>query len=157
MKPPKTPVEFDYILWTTKDGKSMVRVKSTGEVTEVSKETMRFLRAEERRCRHYDSRILSDTEKETISLSDLSTDNLPSEKLSMSSWLTDPADFTQDIITAAVEDEFYVSLTPAQKEIYDEVLKGGTRPSHYAMAHGISPSSVTQHIRAIQKKAKKFF
>ena len=140
MKPPKTPVEFDYILWTTKDGKSMVRVKSTGEVTEVSKETMRFLRADERRCRHYDSRILSDT-----------------EKLSMSSWLTDPADFTQDIITAAVEDEFYVSLTPAQKEIYDEVLKGGTRPSHYAMAHGISPSSVTQHIRAIQKKAKKFF
>ena len=29
---PKTPVEFDYDLWTTEDGKCMVRVKITGEV-----------------------------------------------------------------------------------------------------------------------------
>ena len=29
---PKTPIEFDYDLWTTEDGKCMVRVKLTGEV-----------------------------------------------------------------------------------------------------------------------------
>ena len=51
MKTPKTPIEFDYDLWTTEDGKCMVRVKSTGEVTEVDRKVMRILRAEEKRLR----------------------------------------------------------------------------------------------------------
>ena len=45
---PKTPVEFDYDLWTTEDGKCMVRVKLTGEVTEVDRKVMKILRAEEK-------------------------------------------------------------------------------------------------------------
>ena len=49
MKTPKTPIEFDYDLWTTEDGKCMVRVKSTGEVTEVDRKVMKMLRAEEKR------------------------------------------------------------------------------------------------------------
>ena len=48
---PKTPIEFDYDLWTTEDGKCMVRVKRTGEQCEVSKETFRILRSEEKRLR----------------------------------------------------------------------------------------------------------
>ena len=48
---PKTPVEFDYDLWTTEDGKCMVRVKITGEVTEVDREVMKILRVEEKRVR----------------------------------------------------------------------------------------------------------
>ena len=48
---PKTPVEFDYDLWTTEDGKCMVRVKNTGEVTEVDREVMKILRTEEKRLR----------------------------------------------------------------------------------------------------------
>ncbi len=51
MKTPKTPIEFDYDLWTTEDGKCMVRVKITGEVTEVDREVMKALRAEEKRIR----------------------------------------------------------------------------------------------------------
>ena len=51
MKIPKTPIEFDYDLWTTEDGKCMVRVKITGEVTEVDRKVMRILRAEEKRLR----------------------------------------------------------------------------------------------------------
>lgn len=49
MKTPKTPIEFDYDLWTTEDGKCMVRVKITGEVTEVDRKVMRILRAEEKK------------------------------------------------------------------------------------------------------------
>lgn len=30
MRIPKTPVEFDYDLWTTEDGKCIVRIKATG-------------------------------------------------------------------------------------------------------------------------------
>ena len=51
MKTPKTPIEFDYDLWTTEDGKCMVRVKRTGEVSEVDRKVMRILRAEEKRIR----------------------------------------------------------------------------------------------------------
>ena len=40
---PKTPVEFDYDLWTTEDGKCMVRIKATGEVTEVERTVMQVL------------------------------------------------------------------------------------------------------------------
>ena len=47
----KTPIEFDYDLWTTEEGKCMVRVKLTGEVCEVSRETMRVLRNEEKKLR----------------------------------------------------------------------------------------------------------
>ena len=46
---PKTPVEFDYDLWTTTDGKCMVRVKATGEVTEIDRKVMKILRTEEKR------------------------------------------------------------------------------------------------------------
>ena len=42
---PKTPIEFDYDLWISEDGKCMVRVKATGETTEVDREVMKALRS----------------------------------------------------------------------------------------------------------------
>ena len=51
MKIPKTPKEFDYDLWTTEDGKCMVRIKATGEVVEVDRTVMQVLRSEEKRLR----------------------------------------------------------------------------------------------------------
>jgi hypothetical protein len=60
---PKTPVEFDYDLWTTEDGKCMVRVKATGETTEVDREVMKALRNEEKKLRRsYDTGGASDSE-----------------------------------------------------------------------------------------------
>ena len=51
MSIPKTPIEFDYDLWTTEDGRCMVRVKATGEITEVERSVMQALRSEEKRLR----------------------------------------------------------------------------------------------------------
>ena len=66
MKTPKTPIEFDYDLWTTEDGKCMVRVKITGEVTEVDRKVMRILRAEEKRLRRSKQGVpISGTEGKT--------------------------------------------------------------------------------------------
>ena len=42
MKLPKTTIAFDYDLWTTEDGKCMVRVKRTGEVSEVDRKVTLF-------------------------------------------------------------------------------------------------------------------
>ncbi len=47
----RTPKEFDYDLWTTKENRCMVRVKATGVECEVSLEIFRLLRAEEKRVR----------------------------------------------------------------------------------------------------------
>lgn len=59
MKTPKTPAAFDYDLWTTEDGRYMVRIKATGEVTEVQRTVMQLLRTEEKRLRR-GSRIPQD-------------------------------------------------------------------------------------------------
>ena len=80
MKTPKTPVAFDYDLWTTEDGKCMVRVKKTGEVSEVNRDVMRVLRAEEKRIRRsYGSDSTSEDEDGAEKKSDtvLSLDAIP--------------------------------------------------------------------------------
>ena len=69
MKIPKTPIAFDYDLWTTEDGKCMVRVKRTGEVSEVDRKVMRILRAEEKRIRRSYG---SDNTSEAVSYTHLS-------------------------------------------------------------------------------------
>ncbi len=156
MRPPKTPTDFDYVLWTTEDGRYMVRVKSTGEETEVDKETIRFLRAEEHRARDYATKSDSDKLQDAVSLSGLYTDD-PSKEMDTSKMIADPTDFTQDIITAAVEQEFLTSLTLAQRKIYIEVIKKGVTQKDYSKTYSICESVVSRHIQAIRKKAKNFF
>ena len=78
MKTPKTPIEFDYDLWTTEDGKCMVRVKSTGEVTEVDRKVMKMLRAEEKRIRRSMPASKDDGDDETTTL--LSLDTRPEDE-----------------------------------------------------------------------------
>ena len=157
MKTPKTPVEFDYDLWKTEDGRLMVRVKATGEECEVNAEVMRLLRAEEKKVRRHISETTITEEDGTVKSKILSIDSLPSDEMNESSWLADQSDFTKEVILETVEKEFRSQLTAAQREIYETVLLGGMKPYDYAKAKGISPSSVSQHIRAIQKRAKKFF
>ena len=82
MKIPKTPIAFDYDLWTTEDGKCMVRVKRTGEVSEVDRKVMRILRAEEKRIRRsYGSDNTSEDEDGAEKISDtvLSLDAMPED------------------------------------------------------------------------------
>ena len=92
MRIPKTPVEFDYDLWTTEDGKCMVRVKATGEVTEVEQKIMKVLRAEEKRIR----RSYQDVDDSEKALSGnntvLSLDSLPDDEVKTAAWLADPQD-----------------------------------------------------------------
>ena len=63
---PKTPIEFDYDLWTTEDGKCMVRVKRTSEQCEVSKETFRILRAEEKKLRRSFQKTSCENEEKIV-------------------------------------------------------------------------------------------
>ena len=151
MKTPKTPLEFDYDLWTTEDGKCMVRIKATNEVAEVTREIMRLLRAEEKQMRRLHPAAETDCDTATLSLDTGDPQQGPS------SWLADPSDFTQDIAFDMLEATFFQQLTTIQRDVYQAVIKDGLRPYDYAKHKGISPSAVTQHIQAIRRKAKKFF
>jgi len=155
MKTPKTPIEFDYDLWTTEDGKCMVRVKRTGEVSEVDREVMKMLRAEEKRIRRAMPATKDNDDDETATL--LSLDTRPEDENREAPWMEDPFDFTEEVAFKEIERKFYASLTEIQREIYDGVIFGKVRPSQFAKSKGVSASSVSQHISAIRKRAKKYF
>lgn len=157
---PKTPIEFDYDLWTTEDGKCMVRVKSTGEVTEVDREVMKILRAEEKKLRRsYGSGSTSEDEDGEEKSSDtvLSLDALPEDDVKSSAWLADPHDFTTDITTTMLEQELIASLTDAQLDLYKKCIVGGKALREYAREEGINFKCAWKRRDLIQKKAKKIF
>lgn len=155
---PKTPIEFDYDLWTTEDGKCMVRVKLTGEVTEVDREVMKVLRAEEKKLRRsYTGGNSDDTEEAEGKNSILSLDALPDDDVKTSAWLVDPKDFTQDVMNELLEAEFIELLTPREKDVYAFCVRNEGEQSEYASLSGLSISRVSKIMSAIRKKAKKFF
>ena len=86
MSIPKTPVEFDYDLWTTEEGKCMVRIKATGEITEVERSVMQVLRSEEKRLRRTISPEQGPSREGKTAPTVLSLDMLP-EDVADSSWL----------------------------------------------------------------------
>jgi len=156
MSIPKTPVEFDYDLWTTEEGKCMVRIKATGEITEVERSVMQVLRSEEKRLR----RILSseqDPSKEGKTVLTVLSLNLLPENMADSTWLADTRDYTEEITTKMLERILRESLTPTQYGIYKACILNGISYKAYADQMGVSYQSVQNAIRLIQKKAKNIF
>lgn len=154
---PKTPVEFDYDLWTTEDGKCMVRVKATGETTEVDREVMKTLRNEEKKLRRsYDTSSSSDSEdgEETHSSTVLSLDAVPEDDVKSSAWLADPLNNIEAAETELFIAEFRRSLSSNQREVFDVVLIGGMRVREYARLKGINHKSAVETVAAIRKKLK---
>lgn len=157
---PKTPVEFDYDLWTTEDGKCMVRVKATGETTEVDREVMKTLRSEEKKLRRsYDTSGSSDGEdfEEKQSSPVLSLDAIPEDDVKSSAWLADPHDFEEDVIMSLTIENFKVTLTQNQKDVFICCMMNGESYVEYAQRNGVRSQSVQETVRYIKKKAKNFF
>ena len=133
---PKTPVEFDYDLWTTEDGKCMVRVKATGETTEVDREVMKMLRNEEKRLRRsYDTGLASDSEDgdETQPSTALSLDAVPEDEVNAPTWLADPHDFTNEVVTKMQEAEFMEQLTAREREVFLFCIQYGGSQQEYGL------------------------
>ena len=153
-KTPKTPIDFDYDLWTTEDGKCMVRVKLTGEVTEVDRDVMRILRAEEKRLRRSYT-TLDEDEKHSNSF--LSVDMLPNNDEAASSWLVSVNNMEDDVLTSIMETEFVSLLTEYQREVYMSCMKGSMTCKEFAASHGNTPQGVHQTVTLIRVRAKEFF
>ena len=157
---PKTPVEFDYDLWTTEDGKCMVRVKATGETTEVDREVMKALRNEEKKLRRsYDTGGSSDSNdfEEKQSSPVLSLDAMPEDDVKTSAWLTDPHDFAEDVLLNLTIENFKATLTQNQKDVFICCMMNGESYAEYALRNGVRSQSVQETVCYIKKKAKNFF
>lgn len=130
----------------------MVRIKATGEVTEVERAVMQVLRSEEKRLwRKYQISKAGDS-KPTI----LSLDALPDEVTS-SRWVADMNDYTEEISTKLLEESLRKSLTPTQYRVFKACILKGISYKAYADQMGVSYQSVQHSIKQIQKKAKKIF
>ena len=148
---PKTPVEFDYDLWTTEDGKCMVRVKLTSEVTEVDRDVMKLLRAEEKKLRRSFTGSSSD-EKEDAEQSVLSLELLPDDDVKAAALLADPHDLLNEVTMKLLEAEFRKSLTERQLDVYEKCLLGGMTIREYARKNNIDVRAVFDAKAAVQKK-----
>lgn len=156
---PKTPVEFDYDLWTTEDGKCMVRVKATGETTEVDREVMKTLRNEEKKLRRsYDTggSSASGDEEETQPSTILSLDAMPEDDVKSSGWLADKEDFTDGVLTKLVIQDFRATLNSIHLAIFDQCLLGDKTIRAFAEEYGLRKSTVWDIANALRKKCKKF-
>ena len=160
MKIPKTPIAFDYDLWTTEDGKCMVRVKRTGEVSEVDRKVMRILRAEEKRIRRsYGSDNTSEDEDGAEKISDtvLSLDAMPEDDVKSAAWLADSRDCMEELITALKEKELLSILTEKQRELYLAMTREGLTLREFARRKGIGIRAAFDLKAAVQKKISKNF
>ena len=116
----KTPIEFDYDLWTTEDGKCMVRVKQTGEVCEVSRETMKILRNEEKKLRRSMSGVpVIGCEEEETTLLSLDYVSYEGGEDMSPAWLADPLDFENDALFHIRLKEFKAVLTPLELSVFE--------------------------------------
>lgn len=151
----RTPKDFDYDLWTTKENLCMVRVKATGEECEVSRETFRLLRAEEEKLkkgRKSNKALFVEERNQTM----LSVDIVPEDDGNPSAWTVDPTDFTEEIITSQTLQTFRQHLTQRQLDVLDRCLLGELNLREYAMTEGLNYRTVWDIREAIRRKFSKF-
>ena len=138
----------------------MVHVKLTGEVCEVSRETMRVLRNEEKKLRRSKTGVPiagCKDEDETATLLSLDFVSVQDAEEMSPAWLEDPNDLEETVLISVMEQEFRLLLSERQLEVYHYCLLGGMSMTDYSKARGIDVSTVFEAKRDVQKKAKIFF
>ena len=138
----------------------MVRIKLTGEVTEVDRKVMQILRAEEKRLRRsygFDRSGKDDANEATSSNTVLSLDSLPDDEVMASAWLADPVDYIEMAMTEMCIEDFRKSLSPIQREIFEDVMLGEMGVREYARQKGLNHKTVVEAIASLRKKLKNIF
>lgn len=138
----------------------MVRVKKTGEVSEVNRDVMRVLRAEEKRIRRsygFDSTSEDEDSAEKSSDSVLSLDAMPEDDVKSAAWLADSRDCMEELITALKEKELLSILTEKQRELYLAMTREGLTLREFARRKGVGIRAAFDLKAAVQKNFIKFF
>jgi len=149
----KTHSTFDYDLWTTDENgekKYWTRIKSTGEVSEVSEEIFRYMNSEDKKIRRQVN--------ETIHVSGIvySLDATNEDGLTLLDTISDPYDLEGSYMLHSLLESFKETLPDSQRLLFTEVFENGQTIQGYAIAHGISGSAAYKVNDKINKKLKKF-
>ena len=156
----KTPIEFDYDLWTDENGRRMVRVKRTGEECEVDADTFRLLRAEENRLRRSMQGVSIPGGGKEEMAAVLSLDIVSVEEGSEGltpAWLEAPDNTEGTVMLRSALHELHSVLTPVQLDIFKACLLCGVSYKDYSSSKGVSYQSVQQAVVLIRNKAAKIF
>ncbi len=151
----RTPKEFEYDLWTTNENDTKrywVRIKHTGEVTEVDHTVMCVLRAAEKELR----REMEDDENGEKPKKPLSLDYIVQDETS-EEWMADDYDFVEEIIANEMEAVFLKHLTDKQRSLYLNCMKAGVSLLKYSKDTGMNYDGLKEMKEAIRKKYKKLF
>ena len=152
----KKLIDFEYDLWTTEDGRCMVRVRLTKEECEVDRETFRLLRAEEKRLRRERTPEKREGVAGEAAKRPLSLDVLDSDAEGIF-WHTDLDNMEERIILDLTQKEFWDGLTSTQQKIYWLVVVNGLSYKRCADICGVTYQAVQKSLGKIRKKAKIFF
>lgn len=148
----KTPKGYDYDLWTTVENgekKYWVRVKKTGDVSEVSQEIMRFLRSEEKSIRR-----MKEPSKDRES--DLSLDAIYDDDCS-DSWLIDAKNVADVVMARLLAEELIQSLPDRQIDVYFSCMIDGMSIREYCRQRHLSFGAAISAVEAIRKKFEKIY
>ena len=125
-----------------------MRVKQTGEVSEVSIDVLRFLRSEEKSIRRL-KKVLHDRE------ADLYLDLFCNDEFG-ECWLVDPKDYLDEAIAHLLVEEFKHTLSARQMDVYHRCIVEGISIREYAREHHLDYKSVFSAITGIRKNFKNF-
>ena len=154
--------EFDYDLWTTNDGAHCwVRIKSTGEEAEVSREVLRELQKEQEQLRRIKKEPKADAGKAAMRAYEithpLTLDAIPieSDEDLTPTWLISRTTPESESLAAELEQQLLDALTERQKDCYYSCVIYGESRFDYAKRTGISAARVTEIFAQIAQKLKK--
>ena len=143
--------EFDYDLWTTvEDGRKhyWAKVRSTGEITEISHEVIKYLRAEEKKA--YREIEFNRNSESVLSLDELHADD------EEPSWFEDHGIGMSEMETPLIEEEFRKTLTPLQLEVYEKCMLEGCGIREFARKKNIDHKTIVRIVRSIREKFTKY-
>ncbi|MDD4492980.1 MAG: hypothetical protein PHV32_01295 [Eubacteriales bacterium] len=149
----KTHSTFDYDLWTTDENgekKYWTRIKSSGEVTEVSEEIFRYMNSEDKKIR----RQITETINASGTVYSLDATN--EDGLTLLDTINDSFDLEASYMMHSFFESFKETLPDIQRTFFSEVFENGQTIQDYAIAHGISGSAAYKVNDKINKKLKKF-
>lgn len=120
----------------------MVRVKITGEVTEVDREVMKALRAEEKRIRRA-LRSNEGTVKDGIAhqTRTFSLSAVSENELEKSDWLVDPTSDFANVEARLFVESAMEMLSPLEQEIFSSCLLGEMPIRQFAERNGMRKST----------------
>ena len=153
--------DFDYDLWTTDDGTHCwVRIKSTGEETEVSREVFRELQKEQERLKRIKKEPKPDAGKAALRAYEinhpLTIDASPDESDDSitPAWLISHSTPEAEALASDLEQRLLDAMTERQRDCYYCCVINGESKFDYAKRTGISAVRVTEIFVQIARKLK---